>query len=214
MPESSNKGGRKPRVADADLLDVFRATTDPVLSTAEVADAVPIKRRGVLNRLRDLEDAGELESKQIGGRNTVWWLRDDTPAESDREPGVTPSPAPADRSGPGATDGREDTPGGDEDGADAVDALDLPGSGGKLDARRDAIRRMYDALREHAGEPVGKGTLLALVDADAVGYASDESFWTNCVKANASAGRDHALVALPGVEDWGGGEYRYTPPEA
>ena len=77
MPDSTNTGGRKPRVTDADLVDVFRSTTDPVLSTAEVADAVPIKRRGTLNRLRDLEDAGRLASKQIGGRNTVWWLLDD-----------------------------------------------------------------------------------------------------------------------------------------
>ena len=77
MPESTNTGGRKPRVTDDDLLDVFRATADPVLSTAEVADAVPIKRRGTLNRLRGLEDAGTLDSKQIGGRNTVWWLLDD-----------------------------------------------------------------------------------------------------------------------------------------
>jgi GTP-sensing pleiotropic transcriptional regulator CodY len=77
MPDSSNKGGRKPRVSDDDLLDVFRSTSDPVLSTAEVADAVPIKRRGTLNRLQSLEDAGDLESKQIGGRNTVWWLVDE-----------------------------------------------------------------------------------------------------------------------------------------
>jgi len=86
MPESTNTGGRKPRVTDDDLLDVFRATADPVLSTAEVADAVPIKRRGTLNRLRDLEDGGRLDSKQIGGRNTVWWLLDDAgqpPTNSD-----------------------------------------------------------------------------------------------------------------------------------
>ncbi|MFC7057743.1 hypothetical protein [Halovenus salina] len=77
MPESSNKGGRKPRVTDENLLDVFRTTSDPVLSTAEVADAVPIKRRGTLNRLQALEEYSELESKRIGGRNTVWWLVDE-----------------------------------------------------------------------------------------------------------------------------------------
>jgi hypothetical protein len=81
MTESNNKGGRKPRVTDEDLLDVFRATADPVLSTAEVADAVPIKRRGTLNRLQSLADDGQLESKQIGGRNTVWWLA--APDDSD-----------------------------------------------------------------------------------------------------------------------------------
>lgn len=71
MPDDSP--GRKPRVTDSDILDVFQNTRDPVLSTAEVAQALPIKRRGTLNRLRSLEEAGELESKEIGGRNTVWW---------------------------------------------------------------------------------------------------------------------------------------------
>lgn len=78
MSESPNKRGRKPRVTDADLIAVLREAEDPVLSTAEIADRVPIKRRGTLRRLRNLEDVGVLESKQIGGRNTVWWLIDES----------------------------------------------------------------------------------------------------------------------------------------
>ena len=115
MPEGNNTGGRKPRVSDSDLLDVFRDTTDPVLSTGEVADAVPIKRRGVLNRLRGLEDAGELESKQIGGRNTVWWVgaESDTPNMSDGLP-----------SGPG--DVTRDTVGEDAARADAEGTTSKP----------------------------------------------------------------------------------------
>lgn len=140
MPESTNTAGRKPRVTDEDFLDVFRSTADPVLSTAEVADAVPIKRRGTLNRLRRLEEDGQLASKRIGGRNTVWWLRDDTPAESSRESGVTPSPAPAGRSGSTPTDGQEDAPGDDEDPVDALDTTD---------DRRAAVRACIDYLRDH-----------------------------------------------------------------
>lgn len=67
-------GGRKPRVSDADILQLFRDSADPVLSTAEVADALPIKRRGALDRLHDLADEGRLGYKNIGGRNIVWWL--------------------------------------------------------------------------------------------------------------------------------------------
>lgn len=72
MPDAPS--GRKPRVTDDELLDVLRESSDPVLSTAEVADQVPIKRRGVLNRLRALEEEGAVRSKRIGGRNTVWWV--------------------------------------------------------------------------------------------------------------------------------------------
>jgi GTP-sensing pleiotropic transcriptional regulator CodY len=78
MGRKVTDGGRKPRATDADILDGFRETDDPVLSTAEVADRLPIKRRGTLNRLQNLRDAGELEAKQIGGRNTIWWLADST----------------------------------------------------------------------------------------------------------------------------------------
>ena len=170
MPESSNTGGRKPRVSDRDLLDVFRSTADPVLSTAEVADAVPIKRRGVLNRLRDLEDGGELASKQIGGRNTVWWILDRGDADTfdAEELRGDPSTTLADESGESdaradadadATDGPADPPA-DAHGADtapeedALDAVDRvadswEGTDDQLEARKAAARAVLDYAREH-----------------------------------------------------------------
>ena len=170
MPESSNTGGRKPRVSDRDLLDVFRSTADPVLSTAEVADAVPIKRRGVLNRLRDLEDGGELASKQIGGRNTVWWILDRGDADTfdAEELRGDPTTTLADESGESdaradadadATDGPADPPA-DAHGADtapeedALDAVDRvadswEGTDDQLEARKAAARAVLDYAREH-----------------------------------------------------------------
>lgn len=68
------KPGPKPSVTDEEILAVFRETTDPVLSTAEVAEQLTLERRSVYDRLVSLRDDGALESKQIGGRNTVWWL--------------------------------------------------------------------------------------------------------------------------------------------
>ena len=73
----NRKPGPKPSVTDEELLQLFRETDDPVLSTAEVAEQVTLARRSVLDRLKSLEDAGRLESKEIGGRNTVWWLPDE-----------------------------------------------------------------------------------------------------------------------------------------
>lgn len=68
------KPGPKPTVTDQEILEVFQKTTDPVLSTAEVAEQLPLERRSVYDRLVSLCEDGRLESKQIGGRNTVWWL--------------------------------------------------------------------------------------------------------------------------------------------
>lgn len=75
-----------------------------------------------------------------------------------------------------------------------------------------AVLGLYEHLQDHACEPVSRADLLKHVEADAVGYASRESFWNNFVKANSSEGRDtNALATLPGVEEWGDGEYRYNP---
>lgn len=68
------KPGPTPRISDEEILAVFQDTEDPVLSTAEVTERIPLKRRATYNRLRSLADGGRLKSKQIGGRNTVWWL--------------------------------------------------------------------------------------------------------------------------------------------
>ncbi|WP_436935928.1 hypothetical protein [Halovenus marina] len=68
--------GRKPRVTDDEILQLFRDTDDPVLSTAEVTNQLPIKRSATYKRLSALRDDGELTGKDIGGRNTVWWIPD------------------------------------------------------------------------------------------------------------------------------------------
>lgn len=70
----NSKPGPKPSVTDEEILNLFRETSDPVLSTAEVAEQLPLERRSVYDRLVSLRDDGRLASKQIGGRNTVWWL--------------------------------------------------------------------------------------------------------------------------------------------
>ena len=74
--DENSKRGPKPRVSDEEILALFRDTDDPVLSTAEVADQLPLQRRSVYNRLVSLEGKEHLDRKQIGGRNTVWWLDD------------------------------------------------------------------------------------------------------------------------------------------
>jgi hypothetical protein len=70
------KPGPTPRISDEEILAVFRDTEDPVLSTAEVTEQIPLKRRATYNRIRSLADEDRLKSKKIGGRNTVWWLAD------------------------------------------------------------------------------------------------------------------------------------------
>jgi hypothetical protein len=56
---------------------VFRQSEDPFLIASEVAEGLPIGRRGVYNRLEQLADDGELNYKKIGGRGTVWWIAEE-----------------------------------------------------------------------------------------------------------------------------------------
>lgn len=90
---------------------------------------------------------------------------------------------------------------------EAVASLDVPGSGEMAEARREAVQRLYEYLRENG--TARKDDFLELVDADAVGYSSLSSFWANAVK-----GRD-TLRALPGVKppEEGGRTWRYSRPE-
>jgi hypothetical protein len=69
--------GRKPRVSDTDVLAVFRSASEPVLSTSEVAAALPIKRRATHDRLRALVESGTLARKQIG-KSAIYWLPGET----------------------------------------------------------------------------------------------------------------------------------------
>jgi len=185
-------------VTDEDLLDVFRSTSDPVLSTAEVADAVPIKRRGTLNRLQALEEDGELESKQIGGRNTVWWLVDEATGFDSRDLQGDPSTTLADE--------EHDTP----PDAPESDAVDDPLEDVEFPAGRDreecsaAVYAARDYLREHG--PATKRDLVAEVMPEhPLGYDVDGAlekveagdryrgaWWRRVVKPG--------LKALPDVE--------------
>lgn len=73
MPEKG-KPGRKPRVTDEEILQLFQEAEDPVLSTAEVTEQLPIKRSATYKRLVSLREEERLTGKEIGGRNSIWWI--------------------------------------------------------------------------------------------------------------------------------------------
>lgn len=211
MPDSSNKGGRKPRVADEDILDVFRSTTDPVLSTAEVAESVSIQRRGTLNRLRGLEDAGEIDSKQIGGRNTVWWPVQDV-QETPREPGeaTIPDQSPTDTP-PTPRAGTEDV----SVDTQPFDDVDFPAGKDReqcieaIDAARgylqtegpSTMREIVGAV--HPDYPLGYDVDAALTKVEA-GERYRGAWWRRIVKPGLDEDKNVQSPA-PGQSEW-----RYT----
>lgn len=223
MPESTDKGGRKPRVTDADLLGVFRETTDPVLSTAEVSDALPIKRRGTLNRLRALEAEGALDSKQIGGRNTVWWVIDETdesrpesvPSGSiDGSPEATLDAESDDLDtegtpsvGEGISDEKvrkETAPAPDDLAEDVRQYLEATDRPPKTEHGRDAVIDVFRYLREHGTAKTGE-MKEALAPDHADRYTGETAMWESVRRY---------LEDIPGIEKAGYEEYGYAGDES
>lgn len=66
--------GRKPTISDEEILELFRQSSDPILSTSEVSGRLSLSRRQMLDRLKSLEDDGVIQSKSVGSRGKVWWL--------------------------------------------------------------------------------------------------------------------------------------------
>lgn len=70
---SRRMAGRKPTISDDEILNIFEESSDPVLSTNEVADKIGLGRRGTYNRLDQLANKGKLRRKSIGP-GYVWWV--------------------------------------------------------------------------------------------------------------------------------------------
>jgi hypothetical protein len=62
-------------VSRADVLEVVEQLTSekPVTTAAEIAEELPVTRRTVLNRLRELEAAGDIDNHDFSQRTVVWW---------------------------------------------------------------------------------------------------------------------------------------------
>jgi len=63
-------------LSDEDVYKLFENTDDPVLSTLEIADALPVRRWKTREKLRQLAREEKLAYKVFSSDLTVWW-RDD-----------------------------------------------------------------------------------------------------------------------------------------
>lgn len=64
--------GRPPMIPDEEILQLVRDHPDPVVGTAEIADALDFSRNGTKKRLDQLVEQGDLENKKIGTVSVFW----------------------------------------------------------------------------------------------------------------------------------------------
>lgn len=67
--------GRKETISDEEILSIFLESSDPFLTTSELADELDFTLTGIRKRLYDLDEEGYLSFKKAGN-SPVWWITD------------------------------------------------------------------------------------------------------------------------------------------
>jgi|APHM01.1.fsa_nt_gi HTH domain. len=70
------------KLSDDEIISQFEEAPEPVLTAAEIADAVDMTRQTANRRLKQLREVGEVEKKRVGSRAVVWWLAKEADAHS------------------------------------------------------------------------------------------------------------------------------------
>lgn len=170
--ERNSHGQYVDRIPAKAALEVFEDRDDlgRPLTADDVMEALDCSRRTAHNKLNELVEDGLIETRKIGARGRVWWVPID--AETDRASDQVEMNAP-----PRAIQ-------------DAMDEIDLPGSGSTLEARRDALLAAYDYLIDNPS--ARKSDFLENVYPEhPAEFETDEGWW-NAIQP--------ALKDLPGVD--------------
>ena len=71
--ERNDQGRYVSTITPESVLEVLREDDDPVLTAKEVGERLGCTGEAARQRLHELREHGEVESKQVGARAVVWW---------------------------------------------------------------------------------------------------------------------------------------------
>ena len=71
--ERNEQGQYISTVTSEHVLEVLREADDPVLTAKEVGERLGCTSEAARQRLHELRERGDAESKQVGARAVVWW---------------------------------------------------------------------------------------------------------------------------------------------
>lgn len=72
--ERNEEGQYVTTVTPKRVLEVLRESDDPVLTAKEVGEGLGCTSEAARQRLHELAERGDVESKQVGARAVVWYL--------------------------------------------------------------------------------------------------------------------------------------------
>ena len=70
----SDEGQFAEQTSDEDILRVIRESEFPAVTARWMADTVEMERRPVHQRLKELDEQGELERGKLSPRVVIWWI--------------------------------------------------------------------------------------------------------------------------------------------
>lgn len=73
---SQKQRGRRPKFTDKELIQLFRDSDQPVLTSNDITEAFDISQQGAYKRLQQLYDEGVIGRRKVGSSAVVWWLVD------------------------------------------------------------------------------------------------------------------------------------------
>lgn len=165
MSDESIETGSPKQSSRSQILSILSESEDPVLSTKEIADRLPITDRGTRHNLRRLAEEGTIGSKKYTtqGDFLVWW------------PG---------KIGEGTETDQPNSQTGDI-GVEVVDNIDLGRDGEALQSRRYAVNAVFRHLFHEEEATTTELKKIAFVGDPYAHYASPDSIWNNYVVAKA-----------------------------
>lgn len=155
--------GRIPPEAALEAFDSREDVARPV-TASDVMDVLDCSRRTAHNKLNALVDEGVLATRKVGARGRVWWIPIEA-APSGRQPERSPV-------------------------ENAIDSVELPGTGETLYKRRRALRAAYDYLADNPSAK--KSDFIEHVYPDHPAAFETPDGWWNAIQP--------ALKELPGVD--------------
>jgi predicted ArsR family transcriptional regulator len=72
--ERNEEGRYVSTVTTERVLEILRQSDDPVLTAKEIGEKLGCTSEAARQRLHELEERGDVESKQVGARAVVWYL--------------------------------------------------------------------------------------------------------------------------------------------
>lgn len=72
--ERNEQGRYVSTITPERVLEVLEKNHDPVLTAKEVGEQLDCTSEAARQRLHELEECGDVESKQVGARAVVWYL--------------------------------------------------------------------------------------------------------------------------------------------